>query len=157
MLRTHDIVCSSVGLASDHRQLGYTRLGIGIEELGPVANDPTVLLPCPWQEPRHVHEGDERDVEGVAESDESSGFHGAVDVQAAGELHRLVCDHPDGTAAHPAEPRDNVACEIRLNLEEVAFVNDVFDDDFHVVRDIWVRRDETSEHGALSVGGVVRG
>jgi len=34
-----------------------------------------------WQEARHVHKGDEGNIEGVAEANEASGLHGGVDVQ----------------------------------------------------------------------------
>jgi len=43
-------------------------------------NNAAVLLGHAGQEPRHVHERDQRYVKSVAEADESSGFGGRVGV-----------------------------------------------------------------------------
>src|SRR5207253_9433141 len=39
VLGAHDVVRTAVRLARDHRQLRHRRLGIGVEQLGPVADD----------------------------------------------------------------------------------------------------------------------
>src|SRR6266511_2652866 len=65
VLRAHDVVRPSVGLAGDHRELRHRRLAVRIEELRTVTNDPAPFLRRPRQEAGHVDEGDERHVESV--------------------------------------------------------------------------------------------
>ena len=75
VLAGHDAVRAAVGLARDHRDLGHGGLGEGVEQLGPVADDPAELLGGAGQEAGHVLEGHERDVEGVAEAHEAGPLH----------------------------------------------------------------------------------
>ena len=79
------------------------------------------------QEAGHVDEGEHRDVEGVAGADEAGRLLGGVDVQAAGELHRLVGDDADRVALDPAEAGEDVRREQRLGLQELGVVQDVLD------------------------------
>ena len=88
----------------------------------------------PGQEPGHVHEGDERDVERIAEADEARRLHRRVDVQHAGERARLVADDADRMTAQPREAADDVLRPALVHLEEVAVVDDAPDDVVHVVR-----------------------
>ena len=74
----------------------------------------------PGQEARHVLEGDERDVEGVAEAHEARALHRGVDVETARQVRRLVGDDADGPAAEPREPDDDVLRVVLVHLEEVA-------------------------------------
>ena len=94
---------------------------------------PAVLLPHPGQEARHIHEGQERDVEGVAGPDEPGGLDRSVDVERAGQHRRLLGDDPDAPPAQAREPDQDVRRPIRLDLEEVAVVDDAPDDLVHVV------------------------
>src|SRR3546814_8662843 len=79
------------------------------------------------QEARHVDEGDDGDVEAVAEPHEAPGLLRAVDVEAPRQHHRLVGDDADGRALHAGEADDDVAGIARLDLEEVALVDDLQD------------------------------
>ena len=87
----------------------------------------------PGRKPGHVDEGQHGDVEGVAGADEPGGLLGGVDVQAAGEVHGLVGDDADRVAVDPAEADDDVRREQRVDLQELAVVEDGFDDLVHVV------------------------
>ena len=71
VLAAHDDVGAAVGLARDHRDLRHRRLAEGVEQLGAVRDDAAVLLVDARQEARHVDEGDDRQVEGVAEAHEA--------------------------------------------------------------------------------------
>ncbi len=71
----HHAVGPAVGLAGDDRDLGHRGLGEGVEQLGAVADDPAVLLGGAGEEAGHVLEGDEGDVEGVAEAHEAGALH----------------------------------------------------------------------------------
>ena len=64
-----------------------------------------MLLRDTGQEPGHVDEGDERDVERVAGPDEARRLDRGVDVERAGEHRGLLRHDPDGPAAEPREAR----------------------------------------------------
>ena len=94
---------------------------------------PGVLLADAGQEPGHVDERQHGDVERVAGADEPGGLLRGVDVEAAGQVQRLVGDHPDGGAGDTAEPGDDVAREPLVDLQNVSVVEDRLDDPVDVV------------------------
>ena len=114
--------------------LRHGRLGVGVDELGAAADDAVPLLVGAGQEAGDVDEGQHRHVERVAGAHEPRGLLRRVDVERAGELHRLVGDDADRAALDPAEAADDVRREQRLHLEELAVVDDVLDHGVHVVR-----------------------
>src|SRR6266576_2859994 len=75
VLRVHHVVRAAVRLARDHRELGDGRLAVGVQQLGAVLDDAAVLLRHTREEPRHVFECHQWNVERVAEADEA----GALD------------------------------------------------------------------------------
>ena len=86
----------------------------------------------PWRstggsdhEARHVREEHERDVERVAQPDEPCGLVGGVDEQDAALLRGLVRDDPNGPAFDPSETGDQLLREVRLDLEERCFVDQI--------------------------------
>ena len=78
----------------------------------------------PGRKPGHVDERDERDVERVAGAHEPRRLDRGVDVEHARERGRLVADDADAMAAEPREAADDVLRVARLDLEEVAVVDD---------------------------------
>ena len=93
-----------------------------------------MLLRDAGQESRHVHERDEWNVERVAGPDESRGLDGRVDVERAREHGRLLRHHADRSSAEPRKPDDDVCRPRRLDLEELAVVDDAPQDVVHVIR-----------------------
>jgi hypothetical protein len=83
---------------------GTAGLGVGVEQLGAVPDDPAVLLVGAGQEPGHVDEGEDRDVERVAEPHEAGGLLGAVDVEHPGEVGGLVADDAHRAAVDTRQP-----------------------------------------------------
>src|SRR5258706_111338 len=73
---------------------------------------------------RLVDEGDERDVEAVAEAHEAGGLAACVRIENARKHHRLVGDDAYGASFHAAEAHNDVLREGVLDLEEVAFIDD---------------------------------
>src|SRR5690606_29019945 len=122
-----------VGLPGDHRDAGDGRLAERIQELGPVPDDPAVLLVHAREKPGHVDEREERDVEGVTEPDETRRLLGSGDVEGAGEHGGLVGDDSDAVAVETAQPDHDVLGPVLVDLEELAFVEDRLDDVLHVV------------------------
>src|SRR5262245_50068636 len=75
MLARHHAVGPAVRLAGNDRHLRHGRLGKREEQFGAVLDDPAELLHGSRQKTRHVLEGDERNVERVAETDETRALH----------------------------------------------------------------------------------
>ena len=97
---------------------GHRRLAVGVQQLRAVADDPAVFLVDAGQEPGHVDERDQRDVEAVAGPDEPRRLDRRVDVERAGQDRRLLRDDADAAAAEPREADDDVLRPARLDLEE---------------------------------------
>ena len=154
VLGAHDAVGAAVGLAGDHGDLGDGGLAVGVEQFGAAADDAVVLLLGSRQEAGNVHQHDDRHVEAVAGSDEPGGFFRGVDVQAAGELGRLVSDDADRAAVDPPEPDDDVLRVSGLHLEELVVVEDPGDHLVHVIRLVRRIRDQGVEFVVL-LGEVV--
>ncbi len=154
MLRAHDVVGAAIGLARDHRDLGHGRLGEGEEQLRAVLDDGAVFLRRAREKSRHVDESNNGDVEAVAEAHEARRLARAVDVEAAGQHHRLVGDDADGRALHAREADDDVAGEARLQLEEIALVDHLGDQLLHVVGLVGAGRDQRVERRLDAVGRV---
>ena len=74
MLTGHRVVGTSMSFTRDECDLWDGGLSVGVQELGTVLDDASILLVSSGQEARHVYEGDNRNVEGIAETDETSGF-----------------------------------------------------------------------------------
>ena len=81
MLAGHHIVGSTVCFASDDGDLRDRGLRVGEKQLGSIFNDTAVLLVTSRKESRNVNKGHDRDIEGIAESHEASGFLGRLDVE----------------------------------------------------------------------------
>ena len=90
LLAAHHDVRTAVGLAEGDGNFGHCGLTVSVEQFGSVNDDSAVLLLGSGQEARNVHEGYERDVEGVAETYEAGSLPGGVDVQNAGQVLGLV-------------------------------------------------------------------
>ena len=124
-LAVHHVVAGAVGLADHDGHLRHRRPRDRVEHLRPVADDPGVLDLRADHEPGHVLEEDERDREGVAEVDEARRLVGRVVLEDAAELLRLVGDDPDRLAAEAGEAGDDRLRELRLDVEELAVVDDL--------------------------------
>ena len=68
-------------LASDDSDLWYGSLCKGVEQFSSVPDNSAVFLRRSRQEARHVDERNDRDVEGVAEADETGSLHRRINIQ----------------------------------------------------------------------------
>ena len=112
---------------------GHGRLGVRVDELRAAADDALPLLAGAGQEPGNVHKGQNGDVERVAGAHEPGRLLRRRDVEATGEVQRLVGHDPDRPALDPAEADHDVLRVERVHLEELAVVEHVLDDPVHVV------------------------
>ena len=116
-----------------------------------------IFLSGPRQEAGNVHKGQDRNVEAVTKPHETRRLARAVDIEAAGQHHRLVGDDPDRRTLHAREADNDVARKVRLDLEEVGIVDDLLDQLFHVIGLVGIARDKSVERGLDPVGRVSGG
>ena len=99
MRRVHDDVGAAVGLAQHDGDPRHGGAGVGEGQLGAVADHAAPLEVLARVEAGRVDEGEERQVEGVAERDEPRALLRGRDVERAGDRQRLVGDDADRAAA----------------------------------------------------------
>ncbi len=96
-------------------------------------DDPAIFLRGAGQETGDVDQGQDWNVETVAEADEACGLLARIDIEAAGEHQRLVRDHAHRFAVEPDEAGEDVGRVLLLQFEEVAFVGEAQHHFAHVV------------------------
>ena len=122
-----------------------------------MADDAAELLLGAGQKAGHVLEGEDGNVEGVAEAHEARALHRGVDVEHAGEERGLVGDDADGAAVHAREADHDVPGPVLVNFEELAIVHHAVDRVLDVVGQVRFGRDDGVECGVHAVDGVVGG
>ena len=105
VLAGHDVVSASVGLASDNRQFRCSGLGIGVKQLGAIANDTTMLLLGTRKEARHVYEGEDWNVVAIEKPHEPGCLDTCIDIKAASKVSRVVRHNTHGTTIHATNPQ----------------------------------------------------
>ena len=120
-------------------------------------DDAVVLLLCAGKEAGHVNEGEDRNVESVAETDEAGTLAARVAVEHTGKNLGLVGNHTYGRAAHTGETYDEVLGIISVDLEEFAVVDDAADHLIHIVRCVRAVGDDLVERILCTVDGVLGG
>ena len=153
----HHDVGAAVGLAGDERNLGHSGLGIGIDNLGAVADDAVVLLHGAGQEAGHVLERNNRYVEAVAEADEAGSLVAGIDVQDTGQIGGLVGHDAHGATVQAAEADDHILREVGHDLEEVLVVQHRLDDVLDVIGQVRVFGDDGLEGFRLAMDVVRAG
>src|SRR5579884_838674 len=83
VLAVHDVVCAAVGFAGNHRDLGNGGFTVGVEQLRAMPDDAAVFLTYTRQKARHINEGDDGNVEAVAEAHETRRLIRGIDVEYA--------------------------------------------------------------------------
>src|SRR3546814_17045994 len=86
-------------------------------------DDAVKFLRGAGQKARDVDEGDDRNLERVAEADEARRFLRRIDVEHAREHERLVRDAADRATLDAPEAADDVSGMRWLPLEEIALVD----------------------------------
>ena len=100
-LGVHHDVRAAVGLPKDHAHPRHRRPGVGVDELGAVADHPPPLEVLAGLVARRVDEGQQREPEGVGVLDVAGRLAGGLDVDGAGPDRRLVRHDRDHMAADP--------------------------------------------------------
>ena len=120
--------------------------------------DDSLLLDLrPDHEPGDVLQEHQRDLERVAEVHETGRLVGGVHVQDSPGLHRVVRHDPDRPSVDARETRHDVSRPARLDLEELAAVDDRGNDLVHVVCLPRVVRNDVQQRFLPAVRGIRRG
>ncbi len=151
---------AAVALAEGDGDLGDGGFTVGVQKLGTVGDDGAVLLLGARKEAGNVHEGDERNVEGVAKTYEAGGLAAGVDVQHAGEFAGLVGHDAHAAAVHVRKAHDDILGKVFMHFEELPVVHNAADDLIHVIGFVGVVGNNTVEgvlHAVHGVGGLHKG
>src|SRR5712692_3659788 len=120
-------------------------------------NYPVVLLINPRQEPRNIHQGQDRDVESITEPDEPCCFDGGINVEGPGVNLGLVRDDPNRVSVESCESDDDILSPERLYLEQFASIDDPGYDIPDIVCLVRVVRQDTVELTVARDGRFWRG
>ena len=121
-----------------------------------MSDDAAVLLVDTGKEAGHVDKGDQWDVERITGPNEPGGLLRRLNVEHAGQHHRLVAHHADGTAVEASKAAHDALAPRGVVLHEVAVVDDVADHGLHVVGDVGAVRQDRVEFGTQTIGVVAR-
>ena len=159
VLGSHHAISATVGLTGNNSNLADGGFRVSIQQFRPTANDAVVFLAGAGEEAGHIDKLDDGNVEGITGADKSCGFLCRSNIQAASKFGGLIGHHAHGSTFDPAEANDDIAGVAFLDFEEVAIINHVGDDIFHVVwlvgRIEIVQRAASTLYGAEAMGGVV--
>src|SRR5712691_925080 len=108
-------------------------------------NYPVVLLIYARQEPRNIHQSQDRDVESITEPDEACSLDGGIDVKGSGVNLGLVRNDPNRVSVEPGESDDDILRPERLYLEQFASIDDPSNDIPNIVRLVRVVREDIVE------------
>ena len=101
--RAKRLLGAAVTFSEHDGNLGHGRFGIGVKHFRAVADDTFLFLLLAGKKTGDVHQRDDWDIERVAKTDEARCFVRRIDVQAAGEEHRLVGHEADRRTVEPTE------------------------------------------------------
>ena len=143
ILGTHCQVGTTVCFTGYYSNFRYSCFGICIQHFCAVTDNTAVFLVAARQEARNVNQVQQRNTESVAEADETSGFIGSVDIQAASHNFRLVSNDTYGLTIHTSEASDDVGCPVFLVFIEFAVIYDRSDYIIHIVSLVGVVRQQS--------------
>src|ERR1019366_8126779 len=122
VLGSHHAISAAVSLACDHGDLRHGGLGVGVEQLGAMADNAAEFLFGARKEAGNVLERQNRNVERVAEAHETGALHRRIDIQAAGQVRGLIGYDAHRTPVQPREAHHDVAGEVLMDFEEFAVI-----------------------------------
>ena len=108
-------------------------------------NYPVVLLIYPRQEPRNIHQSQDRDVESITEPDEACSLDRGINVKGSSVNLGLVRNDPNRVSVESGKSDHDVLSPERLYLEQFASINDPGYDIPDIVRLVRVVRQDIVE------------
>ncbi len=147
VLAGHGDIGSAVCLARHHGYLGNRGLAVGIDNLGPVLDDPSVLLLNPGEITGNIYKCNQWNVEGIAGTHEACTLHGCFDVQATGQETRLIRHDPHRHTVEAAETHDHVHGIMLMRFQKHTVVQHLPNKILHIVRKAGIGGDQLVEPG----------
>ena len=117
-------------------------------------DDAAPLLIGAGQIAGHIHQGEQRNIEGVAKANETGGLIRCVDIKSAAHDHGLVGDDADHVAVETGEAHNDILGKKRMGLKEDAIVNYGGNDIFYIIGLARVVGNKRVEFCAFPVGAV---
>ena len=152
----HSDVGTTVSFTENHGDLRNGSFAVSEQHLSAVTNYAGIFLLFAGQEPRNINEVNYRNIEAVAETNETSCFIGSVIVKAACHEGWLVSNDTNGLSVHTSEAGDDILCEFLSYIVVFTVINDGFNDIVHVVRSIRAFRHNLIE-SRIGSGGIITG
>ena len=123
LLGVHDDVCAAVRFAQDDADARHRRPPVGEHELSTVADHAAPLEVLAGVEPGGVDEGDDRQVERVAEGHEPGCLLRRRNVEGAGENDGLIGENADHATIDPRQDSDGIRGPAGAQFEKLAQVS----------------------------------
>src|ERR1700733_14962285 len=157
VLGSHDAIGAAVSFAGDDRNFGNGGFGESEKQFRAVADDAAEFLLCAWEKAGHVFEGDQRNIEGVAETHEARAFYRSVDVKDACEEGRLVRDDPDWATIEAREADHDILRVVFVDLKKFGIVGERVNYVLDVVGLLRIFRDHRVQRRREAIPGISGG
>src|SRR5882762_802401 len=154
VLRSHDAICATVSFAGDDGDLRDGGFGKSEEQLRAMPDDAAKFLLGAREKTGNILEGNERNVERVAEPHEARAFHGSVDIENTGKEGRLIADDTDGAAVEARKTHDEILRVMFVDFEEIRIVNNRVNGVLKVIRLLGIGGNEGVERFIAASWGV---
>ena len=152
VLAVHGDVGAAESLTQNERHLRHGGFGKGIKQLCTVADNARVFLLGARHVARNVGEGEERNVERVAETHKAASLVGTVHVQGTGEHLRLVSHDTDRFAVQAGKADHHILAPVALHFKEAVGIGKGGNNGLHVVSLLVVIRNDVLDRGAVVEG-----
>ena len=136
----HNDVCTSVSLTCNYCYFRNSSFCISVYNLCTVTDNTIVFLCTSWQEPRYIFECYNRNIETVAETDETRSLVRSVNIKHTCQICRLIGNDTYRTSTQTSKTDYNILCKVRHNLKEIMIVDYRFDDVFDIIWHVRVVR-----------------
>ena len=134
-------MATTIALTQCDSDLWHGSLAVSVEQLCTVEDDSVVLLTCTWQESWYVNERYDRNIEGIAETDEAGCLAASVYIEYTCVSCWLVGYDTYALTIEAGETCDDVLGELRLNLEELSVISYSANHLIHIVCLVRILRD----------------
>ena len=148
----HSNVGAAVCFTENHGDLRNGSFAVSEQHLSAVTNYAGIFLLFAGQEAWYVDDVKNRNVEAVAETNETSCFIRCVVVKAACHECRLVSNDTNSLSVHTSEAGDDVLCEFLSYIVVFAVIYNGFNNIVHVIRSIGAFRHNGVESRIGSCG-----
>ena len=131
-------MATTIALTQCDSNLWHGSLAVSVEQLCTVEDDSVVLLTCTWQESWYVYERYDRNIEGIAETNEAGCLAASVYIEYTCVSCWLVGYDTNALTIEAGETCNDVLGELRLNFEELSVIGYSTNHLIHIVCLVWI-------------------